>query len=116
MKMARVVDTDGGAWLGEVDSFARVSEDPDADSKGDRSVGVASSEDMLLSLRANNYIERDSRRRQIVGAVVRHGWIVMLKIWHSSRCLEMQSSFPAGTLVQIKHALQLFVGSLVLIL
>jgi hypothetical protein len=49
IKKLRVREVDGGAWLVESKSFANVSDDLDADSNGDRSVGVASCDDMLFS-------------------------------------------------------------------
>jgi hypothetical protein len=49
IKKLRVREVDGGAWLVESKSFVNVSDDLDADSNGDRSVGVASCDDMLFS-------------------------------------------------------------------
>jgi hypothetical protein len=69
----RVLGIDGGAYFAETESTARVSDEVDAESKGDRSVGVASCDDMLPSAGACISMERTSGRHKIAGAVVLHG-------------------------------------------
>lgn len=49
IKKLCILEIDGGAEVVESASFAKVSDDLDADSSGDRSVGVPSCDDMLLN-------------------------------------------------------------------
>ena len=58
IKKPRVLEIVGGAWLGDSASFSKVSEDLDADSNGDRSVGVASCDDMVLRAEARDSVGR----------------------------------------------------------
>jgi hypothetical protein len=64
IKKLRVREVDGGPQSVESTSFAKVSDDLDADSNGDRSVGVASCEDMFFRTETRNFIRR--RTSQII--------------------------------------------------
>jgi hypothetical protein len=62
IKKLRVREVDGGARVVESKSFPKVSDDLDADSSDDRSVGVASCDDMLFNTKTRKIFRR--RRSQ----------------------------------------------------
>lgn len=89
----RVREVDGGACGIESESFLKVSDDREADSSGDRSVGVASCDDMLFNAKTRKIMWR--RRLQIrESAVVLHCGIVMLEIGIGDLLLRSSGASP----------------------